>query len=515
MRRTATTRLRVVATLTLCALTTLGLGLGRAGPAAAAPPVDMADLFLVDQDGNWFCDDSGARPVLSTRCGSDGRTPRQAASALLHRLKGDQGQLYLRVAKARDDCDVDQNKPCMTGVPAHKSCAAKPRGPWCTLQKLRNRGIKLGVIVGAGDDDGKPRTVADLVRHACRISQDDKTHLYAFMFLDLTMGLNTSELKDAIGKIRKGQDESGAPCAHVRGERKRWSKIVVNANHVWEHDAASLRTGAWALAKRLDVLGESEIGSIGGSAADALTADDLLFAQHAKAAGSRAVLRLEVPKQTSRFAGLGRDQQCSLLTRWASLQHEHRFTLIYPLYVHGIKAAGAAKGFEPYDSFGRRTFALQSALIDRYPSAKGTGGLPDCGSDDDGVGADRLDGEGLPDDAPADEPPPPPPPPPAIRPAGVGAQEPTEVTCRSARLHGWVNPHGTPARFRFEYWERGVNVVQSAGGGDAGAGTVRNDVSRVAEGLRPDTGYSARVIAVNGAGESPSEIVSFKTRRRC
>jgi hypothetical protein len=507
MQRTATTHVKVLVTLILFAATMLVPALGRASPAAAAASIDMADLFLVDQNGNWFCDDTGANAVKGTRCGSDGRRPRAAADALLRRMKGNQRHLYLRVAKARDECDAVQEGPCLTGVPAYKPCADSPNGPWCTLRHLRKRGIKLGVILGAGDDDGKPRSVADLARHACRISQADTTRLYDFMFLDFTVGLATAELKAAIGMIRKGQDESGKPCPDVRGQRRRWSKIIVNATSAWNpNDATSLHLGAWAYAKRLDVLGTSAIESIGDGDAAALTAEDELFLQQVNATGHRAVLRLEVPKQTSTFAGLGRAQQCSLLTRWASLQQERRFTLIYPLYVHGIQGAA------PYDSFGQRTFGLQSALIDRYPSRRGTQGLPGCGTDDDGDSADKVPEPG--DEAPPEEPPAPPPPP-VLRLAGAGAQEPTEVTCRSARLHGWVNPHANATRFGFEYWENGVNVPQPAGGGDAGAGTDRNLVSRVAEGLRPDTHYSARLIAVNAAGQSASEVVSFTTRRRC
>ena len=485
------------------------LALGRAGPAVAAP-IDMADLFLVDQDGNWFCDDTGDRPVLNTTCGLGGRTPAQAAQGLLGGLQGPHGNLYLRVAKARDDCDFGQPGRCMTGVPAYAPCATSPDSPWCTLDLLRGRGIKLGVVLGAGDDGGKPRSVANLAHHACEISRADTERLYDFMFLDLTKGLKPKRLAAAIRRIRAGRTGSGKPCPGVSGARKRWSKLVVNENHTWDpKDPGSLRTGAWAHAKRLEVLGKSEIKDVGGSDAAALTPEDRQFVRqvNALAGPSRAVLRLEVPKQSGRFAGLPTDDQCSLLTRWARLQHEQRFTLIFPVFVHGVG------DLEAYDSFGEQTFGLQSALIDRYPSAKGTKGLPACGpgGGDDTSGKDREPAG----KQPPDKRPPQPPPPPVVRPAGAGAQEPTEVTCRSARLHGWVNPHGNAARFRFEYWEHGVNVVQTAGGGDAGAGTERNDVSRVAEGLRPDTGYSARLIAVNAAGESPSEIVSFKTRKRC
>jgi hypothetical protein len=507
MRRTATTHLRILLTLCLLAAATL-LALGRAGPAAAARPIDMADMFLVDQDGGWFCEDLDANPNTGTTCHGK---PEHAAHELLRRLKGRHPNLYLRVAKARDDCDVGQSH-CTTGVPKHRPCAKHPDSPWCALDRLRDRGIKLGVIVGAETDAGKPRSAADLALQACRISQADTTRLYAWLFIDLTNGLTPTGLTAAIHKIRAGKTGSGKPCPGVSGQRKRWSKIVTNDNHTWDPaHPASLDTGAWGHAKRLAILGDTEIG---GAAADpdGLTDEDAQFVQQVNALGhGRAVLRLEVPTQTSRFAGLPRADQCALLTRWASQQRERDFTLIYPLYVHGVDGA------QPYDSFGQRTFGLQSRLIDRYPSRKSTAGLPDC-QPDGGSTAGKLDepSDDEPEGQPVDEPPAKAPaPPPAVRLAGVGAQEPTERTCHSARLHGWVNPHGNATRFHFEVWEHGVNVAQPAGGGDAGAGTERNDVSRVADGLRPDTHYAARLIAVNAAGQSSSDVVSFQTRQRC
>jgi hypothetical protein len=104
----------------------------------------------------------------------------------------------------------------------------------------------------------------------------------------------------------------------------------------------------------------------------------------------------------------------------------------------------------------------------------------------------------------------------AARRPDAGREEPTAVTCRSARLNGWVDPHGSPTRFRFEYWRRDAPDRRiQAGGGDAGAGEGRVDVSRVADGLEPDTHYSARLIATSSAGEAASEVFSFTTRPRC
>ena len=94
-------------------------------------------------------------------------------------------------------------------------------------------------------------------------------------------------------------------------------------------------------------------------------------------------------------------------------------------------------------------------------------------------------------------------------------REPSALTCRSARLHGWVNPHGAATSFQFEYWRRDTSASQVTGVGDAGAGLDRVEVSRIADALDPDTGYTARVTATNAAGRSVSEVVSFKTRRHC
>ena len=110
--------------------------------------------------------------------------------------------------------------------------------------------------------------------------------------------------------------------------------------------------------------------------------------------------------------------------------------------------------------------------------------------------------------------PPPPQPPPPARLAGVQTLDAGAITCNSARLHGWVNPHGSPTRFHFEYWSR-PDAVRLHGSGDAGAGVDRNDVSRVADPLEPGTGYSAVLIADNAAGRSIANVISFRTRGRC
>jgi len=107
---------------------------------------------------------------------------------------------------------------------------------------------------------------------------------------------------------------------------------------------------------------------------------------------------------------------------------------------------------------------------------------------------------------------PPPPPPPVVAMPDVLAHEPTNLTCHRARLNGWVNPHGSPTRFHFEYWKRGEpSAAQPSGDGDAGAGTDRVEIARVIDGLVRNTGYTGRLVASNAGGRAVSDIFSFTT----
>ena len=97
----------------------------------------------------------------------------------------------------------------------------------------------------------------------------------------------------------------------------------------------------------------------------------------------------------------------------------------------------------------------------------------------------------------------------------MGVNQPSALTCKSARLEGWVNPHGGATAFHFEYWQQGVNITHTTGAGHAGPGKDRTSVSRVADNLQANTGYSAKLVASNAAGRSVSDVVSFMTRKRC
>ena len=301
--------------------------------------------------------------------------------------------------------------------------------------------------------------------------------------------------------IRGGRTATGKRCPGVPGKRG-WDRLIVNDNHT-----PTLATHAWAHAKRLALLDDKvpaqRVRQAAAGRRSALTGKDLNFVRRVRKQDpqSFAILRFEVTAQTSRFAGVTVPRQCSLLTQWASLQGPQNYTLIYPIFVHGVRGQTTF-----YDSFRQGTFGLQRALMDRYP-----GGPPA----DAGGGCDPGAGPPAPPPAPISPPVPAVPQAHAVKPPDVKAQEPTAVTCDSARLHGWVNPHGTASTFHFEYWKRGGNDAQVAGSGDAGAGRDRVDVSPLAGGLQPDTGYSAKLIAVNAAGRSVSDVVSFTTRRRC
>lgn len=367
------------------------------------------------------------------------------------------------------------------------------------LEALRRLDVKLGVIMGADEDGAEPdpRSVRDLAWHACQISRADTRHLYSFMFLDLTRALSARALKTVVRRIRAGRTASGKPCPGVPAANRGWPKLIVNDNHT-----ATLRSKPWAHAKRLELLGDKvsarRVRRAANGRASALLPGDRRFLRRVARLGdgSFAILRFEVTSQTHRFAGLPVAQQCPLLRQWASLQHSAGYALIYPLYVHGIPNQTTF-----YDSFMQGTFGLELALIDRYPAdAVGNAGGCEVGGPQPGASPGGT---------------PPPAAPAAVAPA-VRSLEPSALTCNSARLHGSVNPHGTATSFQFVYWKRGTDDRQQTTGiGSAGAGSDWVDVSRIADGLRPDTGYSARVVATNAVGRSVSDVVSFSTKARC
>src|SRR6266550_3088288 len=87
----------------------------------------------------------------------------------------------------------------------------------------------------------------------------------------------------------------------------------------------------------------------------------------------------------------------------------------------------------------------------------------------------------------------------------------SNVTSTSAVLHGRVNPNGTPTSFTFQY-----GTTRQYGGqtplASAGAGKNAVKVSQAIAGLRPDTTYHYRLIAV-GAGTSTGGDHTFRTAR--
>ncbi|HEY2478872.1 MAG TPA: hypothetical protein VGI17_09070 [Solirubrobacterales bacterium] len=91
----------------------------------------------------------------------------------------------------------------------------------------------------------------------------------------------------------------------------------------------------------------------------------------------------------------------------------------------------------------------------------------------------------------------------------------TEVVATSARLHGEVNPQGSPTAYHFEYLSEaqyeanlgagrdgfsGASRVPGGAEANAGAGSSLVPVSQTAAGLTPSTPYRYRVVARNAAG---------------
>jgi hypothetical protein len=498
LRRFRSASTVVCASLTVAAA--LGLVLPSASSARGHRAIAMADAFLVEETGGWFC------PSLKVECG--GSDSQSFASRLLQpgNLTPKGPTLYLRAAKARNDCQEGNDQCADLGVP-NPTLPCLPSAtntPFCALKSLKDAKVKLGIVISAKRDDSElPRDAGALAWHACQIRKADVHHLYDFMFMDYTFKMKPPAVRQAARLIQRGKVRREGKT--VKCDAGGWPHLIIN-DTTWKPyapDRYNLDTGAWAHAKRVDAIGRAGIPTNGDSA---LTRTDLAFVDEVNDLGSRAVLRLEVTPDSSEFAQLRPMLQCSLLGRWARQQAKRAYTFIFPLFAHG---ASGPPDNHPYNSLVERTFLKQLALIDdpddagRCPSARAAAGGP---------------GEsGLPLLAPGvaqNVAPPPPPALPAPRAPDVLSREPSNVSCHSARFNGWVNPHGSPTSFHFEYWKRGeVNVRQSTGDGDAGAGTDRVDVARVADGLQRDMPYTGKLIASNAGGRVASDIFSFTTPR--
>lgn len=352
------------------------------------PLKDMGDLFLIEQDGGYFCPhnpalESTAVCPADTGEGTDSRT--FAEFMIEHIVANPQlsPPLYLRAGKARNDCSIAPGAECTTGVPAPPppaclSTTLPPAqytitSPHCALQGLKDVGIKLGVVVGAaGDEDGgikPPRSVKDITYHACRINQADTANLYDFMFLDLSFKLQDAALIEVVNKVQSGVYWNPAAGAYQSCPYGAWPKLITN-DTTWPQ--RTLATGAWGHAKSFNVMeGDNWFEKAQGAAngtKPAIRPEDIAFinAVHQQDPGGHPVLRFEVPSQTNRFAQLSSDVQCNLLRRWAKQQKQSaqaidHFSIIFAFYVHALPDKP-----ETYDSDYRGTFLRQRELVHYY-----------------------------------------------------------------------------------------------------------------------------------------------------
>lgn len=355
---------------------------------SSEPLKDMADAFLVEQDGGWFCPhnpnlESSAVCPADTGEGTDSRS---FTEFLIENIVANpqlSPPMYLRVGKARNDCSIAPGAACTTGVPADPGTGCPSVNlppaqytvttPFCGLQGLKDVGIELGVVVGAaGDEDGgvKPvRSVKDITYHACRIRQADTAGLYDFMFLDLAFKLADADLIEVVNKVQSGVYWNPAAGAYQTCPYGAWPKLITN-DTTWPQ--RTLATGAWGHAKSFKVLEGTDWQANAEAAADGLepairTEDmDFINAVHTEDPGAHPVLRFEVPSQTDKFARLAPEDQCNLLRRWAKQQKQSpqeidQFSIIYAFYVHALSDKP-----ETYDSVYRGTFLRQRELIHFY-----------------------------------------------------------------------------------------------------------------------------------------------------
>lgn len=95
-------------------------------------------------------------------------------------------------------------------------------------------------------------------------------------------------------------------------------------------------------------------------------------------------------------------------------------------------------------------------------------------------------------------------------PPGVTTGGSSHVTFSSAILYGWVNPHGLPTNYVFQY-----GTTSGYGGqtplAPAGNGTITIKLSQTVPGLHPGLTYHYRIVAVSPAGTTNGKDRTFKT----
>lgn len=364
-------------------------------PDLADRPYDMGDMFLVEEDGGWFCPGTGHPEKVCPGDADDASqtvdfTSQQAAANILSYMDNhglNERPKVLRVGKARDDCD---STGCPTGVPRPTLCASRTATPYCALLALKRENIDLGVIMGSRtvDSDGNSigRGTVGMARQACEISQDDNAKvtaddndsgLYDFLFIDQAHYLH-SRVAEVVEMITKGKVQDNGQwvdCLEKDGTRAGGWDVVTNDNGYDETVGYTLKTLAWGHARRLKVM-ENQADALDAANGDkpAVTDDDKTFiravqsydANH-ESIKTRAILRLEVTNQTANFTKwLGPEARCTLLRLWAYGQTQSPgFTLISPLYVHGAEGTDSRS----YDSSHKGTFVRQMELFRKYQEA--------------------------------------------------------------------------------------------------------------------------------------------------
>lgn len=396
MFRRTLRRARWAAIPALLLLAAVNPTVAAAAPASVAetrspdPLTDLGDAFLIEQDGGWFCPHNPlieSTAVCPADTGEGGSSAGFAEKFIEHVVANPQldPPSYLRVGKARNDCSMSPGAPCSTGVPAAPgepcpSVTLPPAqyavtSPYCGLQGLKDVGVRLGVVVGAAEDEdpdgGKKeaRSVADITHQACRIRQADTSDLYDFMFLDLAFKLKNPELIETVDKIQSGVYWNPATGQYEACPYGGWPKLITNDT---TYPQRTLATGAWGHAKSFNVLEGDDWRANAEAAADglapAIRTEDMDFVNdvHTQDPGSHPVLRFEVPSQTDRFTQLAPEDQCNLLRRWAKQQNQSpkavdQFSITYAFYVHALPDKP-----ETHDSFYRGTFLRQRELVDIY-----------------------------------------------------------------------------------------------------------------------------------------------------
>lgn len=358
IKRTLTRRqvLRAGGGVALAASAAVAAGHPLAAAATTGHRTKFGDLYDIGwctilNDGKWI----GPR-------NADGSIDRSLIDDIVQKAKGYARPKFLRVTEA--------SYVVGTEIPAVGT------EEYDILRELVDAGVKVGVAINVlrkpepqqGCDPGWDdpvvagrcvRTAEDSIgqAHTIKAAAGD---IYDWIFLDFAWGRTPAGVYglNDLQQIVDGIHDAG------------WPRIMINATGFDTDQLTYLPRRVWGIAKHFQLLygddWQTNVAQVIDGNASAIETEDLEFTDFIAKyrPESYPILKFEIPTQIQEFKQLSAADQNTLLALWAQAQQTDRYTMIYPLFVHGDMPLGNQA--RQYDSRSVGTFWPQRRLMYRY-----------------------------------------------------------------------------------------------------------------------------------------------------